>query len=180
MNRLERNHKEGALRVDRIVETLKEVYRKDPSVSKVSVPVYTIKHKKNLLLNNGKGYSFWILPEGYTIVSIEKRKGPDILVFKDCKLRSVWEVTNYSKTSYMRWKRLYRYVKNLTRFKDCERMLIVSYPENFRKMHPHKTEEYNIEWTEKFLARKKIFLIYMGYKDVLPEEEEEAIMGWID
>jgi hypothetical protein len=180
MNRLERNHEEGALRVARIVETLKKVYRKDPSVSNVSVPVYTIKHKKNLLLNNGKGFSSWILPEGYTIISIEKRRGPDILVFKNCKLRSVWEVTNYCKTSFMRYSRLYRYVKNLTRFKDCDRVLVVSYPDNFRKMHPDKAEAYNIEWTEKFLAKKEIFLIYMGDKDALPEEEKEVISGWVD
>jgi hypothetical protein len=139
------------------------------------VPVFKFVHQHNLL-GKGKHFSFYVLREGYTIISKEGRKGPDILVYKNGKLMSVWEITNYAQSSYMGFSRLYRYIKNLTNF-DCKRVLVVSYRENFRRVHPDKTEEYNIEWTEKTLAKNKIFPVYMGYKDILPEKE---ISGWIE
>jgi hypothetical protein len=140
------------------------------------LPVFKFVHQHNLV-GRGKRFSFYVLREGYTIISKESRKGPDILVYKNGKLMSVWEVTNYAKGSYMKHSRLYRYIKNLTSF-DCVRVLVVSYRDNFRKVHPDKTAEYNIEWTEKKLAKHKIFLIYMEYKDRLPEEEIPD--GWVD
>jgi len=172
--RQERNQRTGKLRQQIVADILAYIYKQEPETS-----VYTITNTHSLLdpkVGGGtQGDKFYIYREGYTIVNRPgKKRGPDILVYKDGKRKSAWEITNYAKGSYMLYPRLYRYIKNLSKF-DCDKILLVSYPDNFRHMHPDKTDEYNIEWTEKFLAKKRIFVVYMGHQDIPIEEEIE---GW--
>ena len=176
MSRLEHNQAIGLYRQEIVANILDYIHRKEHAVS-----VYTI-YNKYSLANKSKGGGsrgdrFYVYREGYTIVVRPLKKAPDILVYKDGKLKSAWEITNYAKTSFMKWKRLYRYIKNLSKF-ECDKLLVVSYPENFRKVHKGKTEEYNIENTEKLLAKKGIFIVYLGWYDELPKEGN--VKGWTE
>jgi hypothetical protein len=171
--RTEQYRAEGDLRETIAADILRTIYKDNPALS-----VYTLYNKYSLLDPSRGGHSrgdrFYVYKDGITLIHRPKRKGLDIIVYKDGKKWSAWEITNYSKNSYMKWERLYRYIKNLTSV-DCHRFLVVSYPDNFRKIHPNKTPEYNIEWTEKKLAKNHIFLIYYELKHTLPE-----IIGWKD
>lgn len=182
--RLETNLEVGDLRLNEVADILSTIYKKDYGVS-----VYTIYNKCSIRKPHRKMlFGTYVYREGITVVVRPLRKAPDIKVFKEGNLWSCWEVTNYGKIMngknkgklcYMKWDRLYRYIKNLTKF-DCHRFLIVSHPDNFRLVHPDKTAEYNIEWTEKKLAKEKIFLIYWEFQHKLPEQEEKEVIGWVD
>lgn len=156
-----------------VADIISSIHKNNPEIN-----VYTIYNKYSLLDpkrgGGAHGDRFYIPREGYAIVVRPQRKAPDILVYKDAVLKSAWEITNYSKDSYMMYHKLYRYIESLKQF-DCPRILVVSYPENFRKIRPDKTPEYNIEWVEKELAKNHIFLIYMESQDLLPEI---PIIGW--
>lgn len=82
---------------------------------------------------------------GYEIIRFKTPKSPDFwIVSHDGLTVAVIECTNYGINSYMSPSRLYRYIKSLTRFKgNVERVLVVSYPENFSKTFISRTSRKN-------------------------------------
>lgn len=171
LDRLERNQAIGLHRQNIVADILDYIHRKKRGTS-----VYTIHTNYSVVRSVGsREHITWIYREGDTIVVRPKKSSPDILIYRDGKLKSAWEITNYDKTSFMKWDRLYRYIKNLSKF-DCDKILVVSYPENFRKVHSGKTEAYNIENTENLLAKKGIFVVYLGWYDKLPEQNNQGCL----
>lgn len=109
--------------------------------------------------NRPSGDRFYVYKDGITILVRPKRKPLDILVFKNGKLWSAWEITNYRKTSYIRWNKFQHYIKNLTNL-HCHRFFVISYFDNLRKViDERRSEEWNIEEAQKVLAKNRIFLI---------------------
>lgn len=164
--RLNKNLRLQAGREKTIKEILTSIHKED------HVSVYTITKDNTLnIVSNIEGLKLIVRP---------RRKGPDFLIMNNRKVLSAWEVANLSKTSFLKWNKVYNYIRNLERY-NCAKFLVLSYPSNLRKVHPDKTEEYNIENTERLLARHHIFLMYMEYQD--PEafpDNEEIIAGWIE
>lgn len=157
--RLKKNLRLQAGRENTIRDILSLIHRED----RVSVYAVTKDNTMEMISNI----------EGLKLILRPRRKGPDFLVMDGHKTLSAWEVANLSKTSYLKWNKVYNYINNLERY-NCARFLVLSYPSNLRKVHPDKSEEFNIENTEKLLAKHHIFLIYMEYQDLeaLPENEE--------
>lgn len=164
--RLKKNLRLQAGRENTIRDILSSIYRE------YHISVYTV--TKDYTMEKISGI------EGLKLILRPRRKGPDFLVMYGHEVLSAWEVANLSKTSYLKWNKVYNYINNLERY-NCARFLVLSYPSNLRKVHPDKSEEFNIENTEKLLARHHIFLIYMEYQDpeALPENEE-ILAGWIE
>jgi len=98
--------------------------------------------------------------------------GPDILVKLKGKDFMCIEVTNYKLSSNMPNSRLLRYISNLKRY-DCYRVLVVSFPENFRYTnYPYKrnlkqprSEQDRIKLTENLLKKHHIDIFYVGFQD---------------
>jgi hypothetical protein len=161
--RLKKNLRLQAGREKAIMDILTSIYKE------YHVSVYTITRNNTLeIISN---------IEGLKLIRRPRRKGPDFVIMDGHRILRAWEVANLRQTSYLKWNKVYNYIRNLERY-NCARFLVLSYPSNLRKVHPEKSEEFNIENTEKLLARHHIFLIYMEYQD--PEavpDEEEVIAG---
>ena len=119
--------------------------------------------------------------QGYSVYRNATPKAPDFVIVtrNDGFIILVAECTNYDKDSYFSYPRLYRYIKTLSSYNgNLERVLVVSYPDNFRMIGKYKSWTYKgikhnsvytdsqcIEYAQKFLERHRITVWYRYCKD---------------
>ena len=72
----------------------------------------------------------------------------DVKIWKNGKLHTVMELTNYKKTSYLSKETAKRYKKSLNRHKNVKKMLIISYPSNISKKLRKEFQKNDIEIKE--------------------------------
>lgn len=165
----------GKARQDLVADVLRKVYESNGH------EVHVFQNRTSLLDQRKKmphGDTFYVYREGVTIVVRPYRKPLDILVYKDGKRFSAWEITNYEVKHFMSYSKFWKYVDNLTIYTDSpNKFLVVTSQLNFRKLFSDKTEEHNIAYAEENSAINHIFLIYWEQKT---EPAEEVISGWID
>lgn len=164
----------GIIRQREVVKILKSIYQEKG----FKVWAYEQKHSGIIdrIKKRPKGDVVWHTTQGITIINRIENKPLDIVVYKNGQLWSVWEITNYSQDSYFQIPKFRTYIDNLTKYsRPCYRFLVVSFPNNFRRLFPEKDKEYNIKWAEKELAKNEIFLIYWELQHKVPE-----LKAWID
>lgn len=165
----------GRARQDLVADILRKVYESK------GYEVHVFENRTSLLDPKKKmpsGDRFYVYREGVTIVVRPYRKPLDILVYKNGKRFSAWEITNYEVENFMPYSKFWKYVDNLTIYTDSpHKFLVVTSPSNFRKLLSDRTEEHNIRYAEENSATNHIFLIYWEQKT---EPIEEIVSGWIE
>jgi len=164
----------GKVRQDLVVDMLRKIYESK------GYEVHVLQNRTSLLDPRKKmpsGDRFYVYRDGITIVVRPYRKPLDILVYKNGKRFSAWEITNYKVNNYMSYSKFWKYVDNLTLYTDSpNKFLVVTSPMNFRKLFEDRTEKQNIRYAEENSAINHIFLIYWEQKT----EPEEVMRVWIE
>ena len=159
------------------------IYDKDELDDKLPEDEVTVIYNKYTLLDKPhgkpKGDRYYVPREGTAIIVRSKNKPFDIMVYRQGRKWSVWEVTNYRRTTFMPIIKLRNYIQNLVRSRFPRKYLVVDFPENLREaIDRSKSAEWNIKQAEKEITESGITLVYWHKYNALPELEKE-IEAWI-
>lgn len=145
--------------------------------------VYVIYNKYTLLDKpHGKprGDRYYVPREGTAIIVRSKNKPFDIMVYRQGRKWSVWEITNYRRTTFMPIIKLRNYIHNLVNSGFPRKYLVVDFPENLREaIDRSKSSEWNIKEAENEIIKNGITLVYWHKYNALPELEKQIeLEGW--